>query len=132
MTLVVDASMVTAALVSRGPDGRWAEALLLEEQLAAPHLLLAEVANILRRAARAEHLSADHAALAHRDLLQLRVELFPYAPFAERVWELPDNVTAYDAWYVAVAELLQAPLATFDERLIAATGPRCEFSTPPS
>ena len=76
-------------------------------------------------------LTADAASLAHADLLALRIELFPYAPFASRVWELRDNVTCYDAWYVALAETLDAPLATLDVRLSRATGPRCRFQLPP-
>lgn len=127
MTLVVDASMVVAALVDSGTDGRWAEALLTGDSLAAPHLMPAEAANILRRSAAGGVISAEQASLAHADLLDLRVELFPYAPFAARVWELRENVTCYDAWYVAVAEALGAPLATLDARLAKAPGPRCRF-----
>lgn len=58
-------------------------------------------------------------------------QLYPYEPFGARVWELRHNVTAYDAWYVAVAEMLGAPVATLDRRLIGATGPRCAFVVPP-
>src|ERR1019366_8380139 len=50
----------------------------------------------------------DVASMAHADLLDLRVELFPYAPFAARAWELRSNITSYDAWYVAVAEFFGA------------------------
>lgn len=127
MTLVVDASMVVAALVDSGTDGRWAEALLASGPLAAPHLLMVEAANILRRSAASGAISAEQASMAHADLLDLRVELFPYAPFAARIWELRENVTCYDAWYVAVAETFNAPLATLDARLANAPGPRCRF-----
>jgi predicted nucleic acid-binding protein len=89
-----------------------------------------EVASILRRAAARGDISADAAALAHADLLALRVDLFPYEPFAPRVWELRDNITAYDAWYVALAEALGAKLATLDGALCRASGPRCGFLTP--
>jgi predicted nucleic acid-binding protein len=131
VTLVVDASMVVAALVDSGPDGRWAESLLTSDSLAAPHLLPAEAANILRRSALAGTIPAEDASLAHADLLDLRVELFPYAPFAARIWALRENVTSYDAWYVAVAEALDAPLATLDGRLANAPGPRCRFLVAP-
>jgi predicted nucleic acid-binding protein len=131
MTLVVDASFVVAALSDSGPDGRWAEALVATEQLAAPHLVMVEATNILRRAARAGELSASDASMAHLDLVRLRVELFAYSTFASRVWELRENVTPYDAWYVAVAERLDAPLATLDRRLVAAPGPTCTFLAPP-
>lgn len=131
MTIVVDAALVVAALVDSGRDGTWAEEILEEDALAAPHLLPVEVANILRRAVSKRELSNDAASLAHADLLDLGLELFPYAPFAPRVWELRENLTAYDAWYVALAESLDAPLATLDARLGRASGPRCRFKLPP-
>lgn len=130
MTLVADASVVAAALVDSGPDGTWAERLLESDELVAPHLMPAEVANILRRAARVGDISDDLASLAHADLLALPVELFPYEPLAGRVWELRATVTAYDAWYVALAEILNARLATLDLKLSRATGPRCAFAIP--
>lgn len=129
--LVIDAALAVAALVDSGPDGSWADAVLGEDALAAPHLMPVEVANILRRSVRAGQIAAETAALAHADLLALPMELFPYAPFADRVWELRDNVTAYDAWYVALAETLDADLATLDVRLSQARGPRCSFRIPP-
>jgi predicted nucleic acid-binding protein len=58
------------------------------------------------------------------------VELFTYEPFATRVWELRENVSAYDGWYVALAESLGGTFATLDHRLTKATGPRCTFATP--
>jgi predicted nucleic acid-binding protein len=131
VTLVVDASVVVAALVDGGVDGEWAEEVLASAPLAAPHLLLVEVANILRRAVLARQISEDTAALAHADLVQLRVELFPYELVAARVWELRATVTASDGWYVALAESLNAPLATLDQRLSRASGPRCMFELPP-
>jgi predicted nucleic acid-binding protein len=130
MTLVVDSGLVVAALVDSGEVGTWADQLLASDDLAAPHLMPVEVANVLRRAAMADEISADTAALAHADLLSLRVELFSYEPFATRVWELRENVTVYDGWYVALAESLDAKLGTLDLRLTNATGPRCAFATP--
>ena len=127
---VVDASVVVAALVDSSAIGRWAERELEAESLAAPHLMPVETANILRRAGLHGELSADASSVAHADLLDLRVELFPYEPLAERVWKLRDTVTAYDAWYVALAEWLGAPLSTLDARLARAPGPRCAFRTP--
>lgn len=131
MTLVLDASTVVAALVDAGPSGAWADSLLLSGPLAAPHLMPVEAANILRRAALTGEISADIASLAHDDLLSLRVALFPYPPLAARAWELRANVTAYDAWYVALAEELDAELATLDIKLSRVPGPRCTFATPP-
>ena len=132
MTLVVDASVVVAALIGAGPEGSWAEWLLTSDNLVSAHLMPSEAANILRRAAIAGDISQDSASLAHDDLLMLPVELFSYEPFASRIWELRANVTAYDAWYVALAEALATPLVTLDQRLIRSTGPRCEFRTAPA
>ena len=132
MTLVVDSSTVVAALVDTGPVGVWAGSILRSGPLAAPHLMPVEAANILRRSALARDISAEVASLAHDDLLTLRVELFSYLPIGRRIWELRTNITAYDAWYVALAESLGSELATLDGRLSRATGPRCEFQTPPT
>jgi predicted nucleic acid-binding protein len=125
--VVLDASTVVAALIDGGPDGRWAELVLASGPLAAPHLMPAEAANILRRAATAGKISADAAALAHADFKALRVELFPYAPFADRIWKLRSNLTCYDGWYVALAEYLDCPLATLDGRIAQAPGVKCRF-----
>lgn len=78
----------------------------------------------------AGRLGADVGALAHRDLVELPLTNFPFEPLADRVWELPPGVTAYDAAYVALAEALGAPLWTLDRRLAAAPGPRCSFRLP--
>ena len=131
MTVVVDASVVVAALLDTGPVGTWAERVLSAGPLAAPHLMPAEVANVLRRSAQSGDITADTASLAHDDLLALRVELFPYGPCAARAWELRRNVTTYDGWYIALAESLGAEVATLDARLPRASGPRCGFLLPP-
>jgi predicted nucleic acid-binding protein len=130
MTLVVDASAVVAYLVDDGFDGRWAEDVFAGSPLVAPQLLHAEVANVLRRAELAGDIDAETASAAHDDLLLLRVDLAGYATCARRVWELRPSLTVYDAWYVALAEEIGAPLATLDRRLARAPGPRCEFTTP--
>jgi predicted nucleic acid-binding protein len=88
MTVVVDASVVVAGLASADATGKWAESVLAGEPLAAPHLMPVEAASILHRAELAGEISADAASLAHADLRRLRVEYFPYDPFAERIWEL--------------------------------------------
>jgi len=132
VTIVVDSSVVVAALIDTGSTGKWAESVLVSDALAAPHLMPVEVANILRRSTTAGEVSTDVASLAHAELLARRIELFPYAPLASRVWELRSNVTSYDAWYVALAEALQAPMVTLDRRLTRASGLRCEFAVPPT
>jgi predicted nucleic acid-binding protein len=84
----LDASVVVAGLASADATGEWAESVLAGEPLAAPHLMPVEAASILHRAELAGEISADAASLAHADLRRLRVEYFPYDPFAERIWEL--------------------------------------------
>lgn len=127
MTLVVDASVAVAALVDGGPTGRWAEGVLLTDDLAAPHLMPVEAANILRRAVLQGDVTSDSASLAHGDLQDLRIDLFPYGAIADRAWELRENLTCYDASYVALAETLNASLATLDRRIARAPGTRCGF-----
>jgi predicted nucleic acid-binding protein len=127
---VVDASVVVAGLVDSGPTGQWAVELLAAERVMAPHLLPAEVAQTLRRLVRERSVSADVAALALEDLSDLAIPLYEFDPYAERVWELRDAVTAYDAWYVALAESFGVGLATLDRKLSKAPGVRCEFRLP--
>lgn len=130
MSAVVDSSVLVAALVDTGPDGSWAENIVEGNALYAPELAPVEVTNILRRLELAKKITTLEANGAHEDLMQLDIELFPFAPFADRIWELRPTVTSYDAWYVAVAEAVGFPLATLDERLAKAPGPKCEFLTP--
>ena len=129
MTLVVDASLLVAWLLNDDPTGAWATRLLSDDDLAAPQLVLAETANVIRKSAAVSAIGEDGARAAHRDLVDLPIELFDYRPFAERIWELRSNVATYDAWYVAVAEALDAPLGTLDTRLVNAPGPRCRMVT---
>ena len=127
--MVVDASVVVAAVVDSGPVGAWAAAMFRSRN-AAPQLMPAEAANILRRSVLRQTLSADAAAVAHAELVESPISLHPYWPFADRIWALRNNLTSYDAWYVALAESLGVPLATLDGRLTRAEGPQCEFLTP--
>ncbi|MCY3952015.1 MAG: type II toxin-antitoxin system VapC family toxin [bacterium] len=129
MTLVIDASVVVAGLLSSDTDGSWAEAVMDSDRLAAPHLMPTEVAHVLRRESLAGRLPAYEASVAYDQLLGLRTALFAHASVARRVWELRHNLSMYDACYVALAELLQIPLATLDHRLAQAAGPRCEILT---
>jgi predicted nucleic acid-binding protein len=130
VSAVVDASLLVAATSDAGAEGQWAEEVVLAGGLVAPHLALVESTNILRRFELEGRLGRMEAGAAARDLLLFDLELVPFTPFAERVWELRANVTSYDAWYVAVAEQCDLPLATLDRRLARATGPRCRFLLP--
>lgn len=100
--------------------------------LAAPTLLAYESANAIRRLERARVVSADQAAQAHADMLDLAIELWPYEVLAARAWELRHTVSSYDASYVATAELTGATLITLDGRLARAPGMRCVIATPGS
>lgn len=131
MTIVLDASVLVAALIDDGPTGDWADHLVAREPLVAPHHLPVEVSNILRRAALAGTISRDQASLAFTDLIDLDVDLVPFEPLADRIWELRHNITPYDAWYVALAEALDLPLATLDLRLANAPAD-CRFLLPPA
>lgn len=122
--------MIVAALVDSGPHGDWAEEVLAGGLLQAPELIRAEATNIFRRLERAKLITTPEANAAQDDLMQLDIDLFPFEPFAGRIWELRHNVTSYDTWYVAIAEALELPLATLGEPLSKANGITCKFLTP--
>jgi len=128
--IVVDASIVAAALVDDAPHAGWALGTIASDELAAPDHLMVEVAQMIRRWRLSGDLTPNDAEAAHGQLCALDVSLRPYATVADRVWELHPNVSAYDAAYVALAEMLEAPLATLDARLARATGPGCTFLLP--
>ncbi len=130
MSIVIDSSVVVAALLDSGPHGDWAENVLGSGLLLGPELVRAEATNIFRRLERAKLITTPAANAAQDDLMQLDIELLPFDPFADRVWELRHNVTSYDAWYVAIAEALELPLATLDEPLSKSNGAGCKFLTP--
>lgn len=124
--IVCDASAVVAMLLDDGPVGGEAAGVLSAAPLAAPALVTFEVANILRRHERAGLIGSDQAAQAHADLVDLAIELWPYEVIARRAWQLRQNLTSYDASYVALAELLGAPLITLDRRIAGAPDLRCQ------
>ena len=105
---------MVSALIGTGSDGTSASSLLLAGPLCAPHLMPVEVASVLRQAVTAGDLSPDAASLAYADLLDLRVELYPFAPAAVRVWELRSSVRSYDAWYLTSAKLVGTSAAARD------------------
>jgi predicted nucleic acid-binding protein len=130
LSAVVDASVLVAALLDTGRHGVWAEELLSRGRLYGPELVAIETTNILRRLERAKRVTTVEANAAHQEHQRLPIELYPFQPFADRIWELRHTLTSYDAWYVAVAEALQLPLATLDLRLARAKGPTCDFLSP--
>jgi predicted nucleic acid-binding protein len=132
LSVVVDSSVVVAALVDTGDNGVWAEKILEQYDLYAPEILRVEASNVLRRLERGKEITEQGANAAFEDLLELDVELHAFEAFSQRVWDLRHNVTSYDGWYVALAEALDLPLATLDTRLVKAKGPKCRFLTPDS
>ena len=125
--IAVDASVVAVALADDGPDGDQARARLRGERLTAPELVDLEVTSVWRRQVRDGAMDARRAALALADLTALPLRRAPHRALLARCWELRDNLTVYDAAYVALAEALEVTLLSGDGRLARATGPRCHI-----
>ena len=92
------------------------------ESLHAPHLLDVEVAQVLRRYVREKRITAQRGQEALEDLGNLPLSRYPHDFLLPRIWELRATLTAYDAAYVALAELLDAPLLTCDGKIASASG----------
>jgi len=123
---VLDASVVVDALVTVGKAGERSRAELRTlAELQVPAIFTAEVTSALRGLVHAQALSPVRAVTALRQVLSIRTIQYPFEPFARRTWELRENVTVYDAWYIALAEWLDTELVTADKRLANAAGPRC-------
>jgi predicted nucleic acid-binding protein len=121
--IVVDASAVLEALL-RTPAASAVERWLFDpsQTLHAPHLLDVEVAQVLRRYAASGEIDAERGRAALSDLADFPLHRYPHDFLLPRVWDLRNNLTAYDAIYVALAEALDAPLLTRDKRLATAPG----------
>ena len=134
MTLVLDASVLIAALLDNSPNGQWAESIIESHRLIAPDALLIETMNGLRRLERSGDISRLEANVAQRDSTRLAMDLIPVAPFTDRIWALRHNLTCHDAAYVAIAEGLGVPVATLDLRMATAGQASreigCSFLTP--
>lgn len=123
--LVLDASVVVELLLGTSLGGVVARRLASsDDALHAPHLMGVEVTQVLRRHARAGIVSPERATEAVEDLLELDVVRHDHEPFLPRAWELRENVTAYDGLYLALAEVLGAPLLTADGPLARSPGHR--------
>jgi predicted nucleic acid-binding protein len=116
--VVVDASVMVDVLVGAGR----ATERLKDQWVAAPHLLDAEVGHALRRKVRLGDLQPDLAVDALMDLNQFELLRYDHSDLLDRAWALRQNLSFYDALYVALAEMLEAPLLTHDIRLAAAPG----------
>jgi predicted nucleic acid-binding protein len=121
--LVLDASVVLEALLRR-TAAEAAVGWMLDQRhtLHAPHLLDGEVAQVGRRYAAAGDISGLRGRELLEDLADLPIERYPHDVLLPRVWTLRNNLTAYDAVYVALAEALDATLLTTDRRIAAAPG----------
>jgi predicted nucleic acid-binding protein len=124
--IVVDASVLAPALADDGADGDRARLRLSGEQLVAPELVDLEVLSTLRRAARAGRLDRRRSGQTLEDLAALPLRRVSHHSLLHRVWELRDNLTAYDAAYVALAEALDALLLTADGGIGKANGVGCQ------
>lgn len=126
--IVVDASVGVSALLGDGDARR----TLSENRLASPHLVDAEVVQTLRKLLIRGSMTTKEAERAVQQWSRLGVERFPLVGLVPRIWALRDNVSAYDAAYVALAEALDCPLLTADALLAAAPGPKCPVTVVPS
>ena len=124
--IVVDASAVVEVVAYRRIDGL-PERLKRGGTLHAPHLIDVEVTHAVRGLVARGELSTDGAFLARRNAAEMSMTLYPHALLLERAWQLRDALSTYDAVYVALAELLPAPLITCDARLAAAHGHDAEI-----
>jgi predicted nucleic acid-binding protein len=126
--MVVDASALLEALL-RAPAAQAVEELLFGSQqtLHAPHLLDIEIAQVVRRHAANGEIKPERGREALADLADFPLHRHAHDFLLRRVWDLRHNLTAYDAVYVALAEALEAPLLTRDQRLAGAAGHRAEI-----
>ncbi len=126
--IVVDASVVCEALLGGRLSAPAREALFDQDaSLHAPHLIDLEVAHVVRRYTLRGAMTEQRAAQAIDDFLALPIERFAHELFLRRIWELRSNITPYDAAYVALAEVLNIPLLTCDEKLASAPGHRAQI-----
>lgn len=125
--IVLDASAAVAALLNAGRARRF----VCEEVIHAPHLVDAEVFSALRRQTAGGALALGATRKVIDVWARLGITRYAAAPLLERVWELRDTVTTYDAMYVALAEALDCPLVTADARLSRAHGIRCAVTVIP-
>lgn len=126
--IVVDASALLEALL-RTPAAKVVEDRLFapHQTLHAPHLLDVEIAQVIRRYAANGEIDGERGRMALADLADLPLRRYPHDFLLPRIWDLRNNLTAYDAAYVALAEALDAPLLTRDRRLAAAAGHRAQI-----
>ncbi len=119
--IVVDASAALLALLNDGEARR----MLTTEALVAPHLIDVEVTHVLRRHVRTGSLEPSAAETCLATWQRVGIERVSVTELLGRMWELRDNLSSYDAAYVAVAEAIDCALLTADAKVAHAPGPRC-------
>jgi len=118
--IVVDASAVIELLLNTEAGRRVGQRLFTQnESLHAPHLIDLEVAQVVRRYTLGREMTSRRGREVLQDLANLPLTRYPHEPFLFRIWALRDNLTAYDAAYVSLAEVMGAPLLTRDAALAA-------------
>lgn len=126
--IVVDASALLEVLLQTSLGARVEARLFREEdELHAPHLLDVEIAQGLRRLVRTGEVSSGRAGEAIADLTDLDLHRHAHLDLLGRAWKLRDNISAYDAMYVALAEAIEAPIVTCDSPLARAPGHRARI-----
>lgn len=125
--IVVDASAAVAGLLNDGP----ARQLLATERLFAPHLIDSEIASALRRQVHKQRVTAADGWNALDTWRRLALTRYPAVGLLGRIWDLRDNLAAYDATYVALAETLDCALLTADSGLSNAPQLRCPITVVP-
>ena len=123
--IVVDTSALIAALMDDGRDGDVARAELGGQALAAPELIDVEALSVIRRLSSVGQITLRRAERAIEDLTDLPLRRVPHRALLPRCWELRNDLTPYDAAYVALAEMLACRLLTADRRIARSPGLRC-------
>jgi predicted nucleic acid-binding protein len=120
--IVVDTSAIVDLLLELPVNDELHARLVAAPQLHAPHLVDVEFLSVLRHLSRRGELSVDAAAMALENFDDLPIERYPLVMLGPRIWALRHTLTAYDAAYVALSEMLGLPLVTSDARLSRAGG----------
>lgn len=121
--IVVDASLVIDLMLATPSSDRLSDRIIEGgHALAAPEIVELEILQVLRRLERASRIDKTRVSEAFATFDELRIERFSHAGLRDRIWRLRHNLTAYDAAYLALAELLEAPLWTRDAKLADISG----------